>query len=136
MRVVVERTAARGNATPSFFGKLFNRDHFDIAAESIAVGAVRKDETVPYTIEVYVTSTKDLSNVVLKFDDDTYQKFDGLSGYTGTFAGTGEYAGKTVVGVWIKSGTYQSGDGPGYGEYLADDGSGSTIMGTQSLPQE
>lgn len=27
--------------------------------------------------------------------------------------------GKTIVGVWIKSGCNESGDGPGYGEYLA-----------------
>jgi hypothetical protein len=139
VRVVVERTAARGNAAPSFFGRVFGRDHFDIAAESVAVGAVRLDETIPYTMTVYVTSTKDLSNVVLRFvkspenaeedPDEDHQKFQGLSGYTGTFAGTGKHAGKAVRGVWIKSGTYQSGDGPGYGEYLEDPEDGSTVYG-------
>jgi hypothetical protein len=37
---------------------------------------------------VYVESAKDLSNVVLKFQDGTVQKWDGLSGLTGTFYGT------------------------------------------------
>ncbi len=54
---------------------------------------------------MYVTSKKKLSNVVLHFEDGTHQKFDDLSGgYTGNFAGTGENAGKVVIGVWIKSG--------------------------------
>ncbi len=69
-----------------------------------------------------VSSTKDLSNVVLNFEDGTHQKFDGLSGYTGTFSGTGQNNGKCIVGVWIKSGCNSSNDGPGYGEYVANNG--------------
>lgn len=64
-------------------------------------------------------STKNLSNVVLKFADGAEQKFDGLTGYGQTFAGTGANAGKTVIGVWIKSGDNASGDGPGFGSYVA-----------------
>lgn len=62
-----------------------------------------------------VSSCKDLSNVVLVFDDCVHQKFDGLSSKTGTFAGTGSNAGKNISHAYIKSGCYQSGEGPGYG---------------------
>jgi hypothetical protein len=70
--------------------------------------------------QIYVTSTKDLSNVVLGFSDGSTQKFDGLTGTTGTFKGTGEYASKTLNKAWIKSGSNDSGDGPGYGEKFSD----------------
>ncbi len=129
VRVLVERTEERDNAIPSFLAKVFGHSQFDVGAESIAVGAVPLLSTSTETLSVYVTSTKDLSNVVLNFEDGTHQKFEGLSGYTGTFAGTGENAGKAVVGVWIKSGSYLSGDGPGYGEYLEDPGDGTTVHG-------
>lgn len=72
---------------------------------------------------VTATSTKDLSNVVLKYFDGTVQKFDGLTGLTGTFSGTGQNAGKCIVGIWIKSGCNDSGDGPGYGEWKANNSS-------------
>ena len=45
-------------------------------------------------LSVNVSSTKDLSNVVLKFFDETTQKYEGLSGNTGVFSGTGTHAGK------------------------------------------
>jgi hypothetical protein len=67
---------------------------------------------------VTATSTKDLSNVVLKFEDGTVQKFDNLSGLSKTFSGTGLFSGKCIAGIWIKSGCNQSNDGPGYGEYV------------------
>jgi large repetitive protein len=69
-------------------------------------------------LSVTVSSTKDLSNVVLKFHDNTTQKFEGLSGLTGTFQGTGAHSNKCIVGVWIKSGCNKSNDGPGFGEYV------------------
>ena len=78
---------------------------------------------------VIATSTMDLSNVVLQYSDGTTQKFDGLSGLSQTFSGTGVNAGKCITGVWIKSGCNQSGDGPGYGEWVpnnAYDGSCET----------
>lgn len=59
---------------------------------------------------------KDLSNVVLEFTDGSTQRFEGLSGHTATFAGTGENAGKKIARAWIKAGPNFSGDGPGYGE--------------------
>jgi hypothetical protein len=66
---------------------------------------------------VQVTSTKDLSNVVLKFSDNSTQKFDNLSGLNGVFQGAGASLNKCIVGVWIKSGCNSSNDGPGYGEW-------------------
>lgn len=68
---------------------------------------------------VAVESTKDISNIVLEFCDGTTQRFEGLSGLTGTFSGTGENEGKILEGIWVKSGDNKSGDGPGYGEYFA-----------------
>jgi hypothetical protein len=69
---------------------------------------------------VNVTSSKDLSNVVMKFHDGAVQKIEGLSGKTAAFSGTGSNAGKCIAGVWIKSGCNQSNDGPGYGEWVAN----------------
>lgn len=65
---------------------------------------------------ITATSTKDLSNVVLKFTNGSTQKFDGLSGKSGTFTGTGSNTGKRIATAWVKSGSNSSGDGPGYGE--------------------
>lgn len=65
---------------------------------------------------IYVNSSKDLSNVVLKFENGVEYKFDGLSGKTGTFTGTGSNTGLNIETCWIKSGSNASGDGPGYGE--------------------
>lgn len=70
--------------------------------------------------DVYVQSTKDLSNVVLQFSDGTTQKFDGLSGTTGTFRGTGGNSNKRIDRLWVKSGCNESGEGPGYGERFED----------------
>jgi hypothetical protein len=67
---------------------------------------------------IAIRSTKDLSNVVLEFKDGTRQKFDDLTGHSGTFLGTGPNHRKSIVGCWVKSGRNASGDGPGYGEYF------------------
>jgi Flp pilus assembly protein TadG len=131
VRVLLQRTEARGNAVPYLFGRVFGVQQTDMTVEAIAVGAVpNTGVTTETTLSVYVTSTKDLSNVVLKFNDGTVQKFDDLSGYTGTFEGTGEHAGKEIIGVWIKSGCNSSDEGPGYGELLFNPGDGSTVQGT------
>lgn len=82
--------------------------------------------------EVYVTSTKDLSNVVLEFADRSHQKFEGLSGYTKTFRGTGQNASKDIIGVWIKSGCNSGGGGPGYGERINNPGAGFLVHGANS----
>ncbi|MFN3916434.1 MAG: hypothetical protein ACK4K0_01720 [Flavobacteriales bacterium] len=72
----------------------------------------------PSSLSLVANSTKDLSNVVLKYHDGVEQKFDNLSGLTGNFAGTGLNQGKCIIGVWIKSGCNMSNDGPGYGEWV------------------
>lgn len=63
-----------------------------------------------------VESTKDLSNVVLEYFNGNHQKFDGLTGTTGSFQGTGGNSGQLIRKAWIKSGSNESGHGPGYGE--------------------
>jgi hypothetical protein len=130
VKVTVGRTHARDNPVSYFFARLLGQESTEVTAEAVAVGAI---SIYPYETEapetVYVTSTKDLSNVVLEFADGVHQKFDGLSGYTGTFQGTGDNEGKEIVGVWIKSGCNHSGDGPGYGERVTNPSDGSTIHG-------
>jgi hypothetical protein len=61
---------------------------------------------------VQVTSCKDLSNVVLVDCNGTHYKHDGLSGHSGTFC---HPSGLPVTRVYVKSGCFQSGEGPGYG---------------------
>lgn len=70
--------------------------------------------------DVYVVSTKDLSNVVLQFSDGTTQRFEGLKGKTGAFRGTGSNANKRIDRCWVKSGCNDSGEEPGYGERFED----------------
>jgi len=69
---------------------------------------------------IHVESEEDISNVVLEFSDGTRQRFEGIPNGTKSadFMGTGEYAGKTIVGAWIKSGCNESAMGTGYGEYF------------------
>ena len=70
-------------------------------------------------LSVSVQSTcHDLSNVVLALEDGSHQKFDGLSGSTGTFQAFGSKSGLKITGIWVKAGNNQSGDGPGYGQYF------------------
>ena len=69
---------------------------------------------------IYVKSNKDLSNVVLLFGDNKTQKYDSLTGLTGTFCGKNEFLNKPIVGAWIKSGCNNSGDCPGCGEFFAN----------------
>jgi hypothetical protein len=69
---------------------------------------------------VTASSNMDLSNIVLQFSDGTTQKFDGLTGLSGTFSGTGTNVDKCISGVWILSGCNESGDGPDYGEWKAN----------------
>ncbi|MDZ4782883.1 MAG: VWA domain-containing protein [Planctomycetia bacterium] len=70
--------------------------------------------------EIYVTSSKNLENVVLQFSDNAKQTFSGLSGTAGTFKGTGGNNNKWITRAWVKSGTYLSGEGTNYGERFED----------------
>lgn len=69
---------------------------------------------------VVISSTKELSNVVLKFQDNSTQIIENLSGLNGTFQGNTDNAEKCIIGVWIKSGCNSSNDGPGYGEFVSN----------------
>jgi len=66
---------------------------------------------------VHVSADKDLSNVVLGFEDGDEVKFDGLDqGSQGTFSGIGDDADAVIATVWVKAGNNHSGDGSGYGK--------------------
>jgi hypothetical protein len=65
---------------------------------------------------VTVYTCKDLSNLVIEFEDGTRQRFEGQSGHVNDFSGTGANAGKRIVRVWVKAGANHSGEGPGYGQ--------------------
>lgn len=68
--------------------------------------------------QVHVVSCKDLSNVVLEFDDGEHYKFDDLElGNYGTF----ELDGRIISIAWVKAGNNASGEGPGYGEHFDSD---------------
>lgn len=71
--------------------------------------------------DLWIESTKDLSNVVMEFSDGTREKQEGLSGTTGAFRGSGYNYYKDIVRVWVKSGPNDSGEGPGYGERFDGD---------------
>ncbi len=131
VRVQLGRTKQASNPVKSFFSGMFGESMFDLQVEAIAVGVAPQTKSNNGLNSVYVTSTKELSNVVLEFADGEHQKFDDLSSYTGTFSGTMEHQGKKIVGVWIKSGCYQSNDGTGYGEYLSAAEPGLTVHGYQ-----
>lgn len=65
---------------------------------------------------VTVTSTKSITNVVLRFADNTDQML--TTGLSGTLAGTGSNVGKWVKQVYVRSGTRTSTDGTNYGEKI------------------
>ena len=131
VKITLARTQTRKNPVRSFFGSVLDQPFAELQVESIAVGAPKSEESISQN-QVYVTSSRDLSNVVLEFADGSHQKFDGLSGYSGTFQGTGEHAGKEVVGVWIKSGCNHSSDGPGYGERIDNLNDDAVSSGTNT----
>lgn len=126
VKITLVRSHARGNPIGRFFA--LGSQGTEMSTQAVAVGALTTSNAF-YHQQVYVTSSKDLSNVVLEFADGSRQKFDDLSGYSGTFQGTGEHAGKEVTAVWIKSGCNSSGEGPGYGERIDNLGDGSVQHG-------
>ncbi len=80
----------------------------------------------------FVTSCKDLSNVVLRDENGNDFKFDNLNqGGTGYFC---HPSGLPVTDVWVKSGCFKSGDGPGYGhhfEICAPSSGNAKLAGTE-----
>ena len=96
---------------------------------SLTSGNVANSQTGTATItptftgnSVSVTSTIKLDNVVLKFSDGIEQKFDNLTGQSGTFAGTGSNANKTITGAWVLSGGNNSNAGLNYGQWFPANG--------------
>ena len=67
--------------------------------------------------EAHIASCKELSNVVIEFEDGEHRKYDDLDGHCATL-GVGE---RQIAGVWVKAGNNKSGDGPGYGERFDSD---------------
>ncbi len=47
--------------------------------------------------EVHVVSCKDLSNVVVEFEDGEHYKYDGLDGHYGTFGAVGPPRGQSSM---------------------------------------
>ena len=66
---------------------------------------------------VTVYSEKDLSNVVIKYDDGSVVRHEEPHGNQLTFTGDTD-----IVGAWVKSGSNASGDGPAYGEWFSPSG--------------
>lgn len=132
VRVTARLSEETNNPLPLFLGHFLGRDWANVSGKSVVSRQVFAGDTPtsPGDPSVYVTSTKDLSNVVLEFADGSHQKFEGLGSIkTATFSGTGQYAGKDIVGVWIKSGQNGSGDGPGYGERIDNSFDGLEVHG-------
>lgn len=65
---------------------------------------------------VDIVSSRDVSNVGVRYYDGSTQRFENLSGRQLTIAGVGDCAGKPIATVWVKSGPNFSGDGPGLGQ--------------------
>ncbi len=111
------------------YGKLVFEPKYIVVDGQAPADASEPQISVEYRYRsVSVQSTLDLSNVVLRYANGATQKFDGLAGQSGTFAGTGSNAGQVVYRVWVKSGDNLSGQGPDYGEPF--DFSSSTFNGT------
>ncbi len=54
--------------------------------------------------EAYVTSTKTIEKIKLKFTNNNTQTFSNLSGLSGTYSGTGGNNNKDISTVWVYSG--------------------------------
>ena len=95
-----------------------------MGANPNSLSAVNATAVAPFT-SVEVTSTKEISNVVMLFCDTnlSVQKIEeedlvqtlvgGL--WTATVSGIDEAAGAPIATVYVKSGSFKSVDGPGYG---------------------
>ncbi len=73
-----------------------------------ASGSIPHIDVTYKRTQVSVVSTSNLIQVKLSFSDGTTQTFSSLSAKTGSFAGSGSAAGKTISSCWVKSGTNAS----------------------------
>ena len=93
-----------------------------MGANPNSVSAITAEIGLLFT-SVEVTSTKEISNVVMLFCNGDVQKVeeedliqDFVAGrWTATVSGTGDFEGEAILSVWVKSGSFRSGDGSGYG---------------------
>jgi large repetitive protein len=76
------------------------------------------------------TSSKQIANIVIKYHDGSVQKMDNISGTTKTVNASGLFAGKCIVGIWVKSGCNSSTDGPDYGEFVANPNKAISCLNT------
>ena len=104
-----EQAAARGDGPPDI---TVTTSEGEIVLECERGGDVSEITVVFDCDEITVYTCKDLSNVVIELEDGSHHKTEGLNGNANTFS-TG---GAPIAGVWVKSGSNHSGDGPGYGE--------------------
>jgi len=90
-----------------------------------SLSEVNATAIAPLFTSVEVTSTKEISNVVMMFcdtslsvqkveEEDLIQELVGDL-WTATVSGIGEAAGAPIATVYVKSGSFKSGAGPGYG---------------------
>ncbi|MCC9607240.1 pilus assembly protein TadG-related protein [Blastopirellula sp. JC732] len=106
---------------PNVGGFPVEPEYLTIVGAAPTIGCMPQIKVTFKGTEIYAESTKDLSNVVLEFDDGYRYKFDDLhQGTTGTFAGVGSYSGRVITKCWVKSGCNEASDGSGYGELFAD----------------
>jgi len=104
-----------------------------------SVSTVNATATSPLFTSVEVISTKEISNVVMLFCNMTVQKVEEEDldqdfvddRWTATVSGSGDFEGLAIMSVWVKSGSFRSGDGSGYGGMIAF----SDTCGVVDVPQ-
>ena len=110
-----------------------------MGANMNSVGMVNATEIGPSFTSVVVTSNKEISNVVMLFCNGDVQKVEEedlvqdfvVDRWTATVSGSGDFEGLAIMSVWVKSGSFRSGDGSGYGGMIAFTGT----CGVVELPQ-
>lgn len=92
----------------------FEQDYLTIVGAPPRNGGAPQNTVTFKDREVYVKSTKNISQVILYFDNGRTQTFY-TSGTSGTFKGTGSYNGRRIDRVYVKAG-----NASGYGEEFDD----------------
>ena len=88
------------------YGNLTFTPAYAVLKGVAASGTIPHIDVTYKRTSVPVVSTINLTQVKLQFSSSSdTQTFTGLSAKTGTFAGTGSKAGKTITKCWVKSGT-------------------------------
>lgn len=90
------------------YGNLTFTPQYAVLKGVAASGTIPHIDVTYKRTEVGVVSTSNLIQVRLGFSGGSTQTFSGLSAKTGSFSGTGSNSGKTIITVWVKSGTNAS----------------------------